>query len=83
MVSAEFYRQRENHFQIKADQLEKTIRQNSFARLVVAIVVLILIYLGFREPIYFSLAGSSWFPFFVFGAASTKKGKRKRDRRAE
>jgi len=53
MVSAEFYRQRANQFQTKVDQLEETIGQYSLARLIVAIVVLILIYFGFQQPIYF------------------------------
>ena len=77
MVSAEFYRQRANHFQTQTDQLEKTIQQHSFARLIVAIVVLILIYFGFQEPIYFLPAALLGFLFLYLVQRQQKKEKEK------
>lgn len=77
MVSAEFYKQHANHFQTLADQLEKSIRQYSFARLIVAIVVLILVYFGFQEPIYFAPAVLLSFLFFYLVQRQLKKEKEK------
>ncbi len=77
MVSAEFYKQRANQFQVQADEFEKIIRKYSLARLIVAIVVLVLVYLGFKQPIYFFPAILLGFLFFYLVQRQLKKEKQK------
>lgn len=77
MVSPEFYKQRENHFQTQADQSDKTIRQYSLFRLIVAIAVIGFVYFGFQEPIYFSPAVLLGFLFFYLVQRQQKKEKEK------
>lgn len=52
-MDPEFYRQRASHFQASANQLEKSIRRLAWSRLVVTIITLLLVYLGFKDQVYF------------------------------
>ena len=53
MASFDFYQQRVNHFLVQVSQVEKTIRYYSFGRIVLALMTIILVYLGFKEAFYF------------------------------
>ncbi len=53
MESTEFYRQRATEFQASVNLLDKTIRQYGIARLLVAIIIIVLSYLGFKEALFF------------------------------
>jgi DNA mismatch repair ATPase MutS len=53
MASTEFYQQRAAQFQSQVVQLEKTIRQFSIGRIVVALVIIALAYFGFKEALFF------------------------------
>ncbi len=48
-MDLELYLQRANHFQSRASQLEEVIRKYALSRLVVAIIILLLSYLGFKD----------------------------------
>lgn len=53
MASAEFYQLRLDQFQKEKVNLEKIIRQYSFGRVAVALLIIFLAYLGFNNSFYF------------------------------
>lgn len=72
MASQEFYTQRAEQFKKEARDLEKTISRYSWSRLVVALAVIGLIYLGFQTPFYFSAAFLLGFLFLYLVQEQTK-----------
>lgn len=72
MASQEFYTQRVEQFKKEARDLEKTISRYSWSRLVVALAVIGLIYLGFQTPFYFSAAFLLGFLFLYLVQEQTK-----------
>jgi hypothetical protein len=53
MASAEFYQQRATQFQGEVTNLEKIIRQFSTGRIVVALGIIALVYVGFKNTLFF------------------------------
>jgi len=52
-MDSEFYQQRASGFQTDANSLDKTILQSGIVRLVVAILIVVLFYLGFKATLFF------------------------------
>ena len=55
MPSSEFYKQRELQFKHEGERIEKKIRQYSWSRVALVLVMGILIYAGFSQPYFFWL----------------------------
>jgi len=53
MPSSEFYKQRELQFKQEGERIEKKIRQYSWSRVVLVVVMGILIYAGLSQPYFF------------------------------
>ncbi|MCA6380368.1 MAG: hypothetical protein IM594_03845 [Cytophagales bacterium] len=73
MASTEFYQQRVDHFQKKISEVDKTIRVYSIARVIVALIALTLIYLGFKEVLFFYSLPFSILLFFFLVQRQLKK----------
>ena len=73
MASTDFYQDRVNHFQKKVREVDKTIRVYSIARVAVALIVLALIYLGFKEALFFYPLPFSILLFFFLVQRQLKK----------
>ncbi|NOS56302.1 MAG: hypothetical protein HOP37_08610 [Cyclobacteriaceae bacterium] len=73
MASTEFYQQRVDHFQKKISEVDKTIRVYSIARVIVALIALTLIYLGFKEMLFFYPLPFSILLFFFLVQRQLKK----------
>ena len=53
MPSSEFYKQRELQFKYEGERIEKKIRQYSWSRVALVLVMGFLIYAGFSQPYFF------------------------------
>jgi hypothetical protein len=73
MASTEFYQQRVDHFQKKISEVDKTVRVYSIARVIVALIALTLIYLGFKETLFFYPLPFSILLFFFLVQRQLKK----------
>jgi hypothetical protein len=78
MDSAELYQQRTAGFQTSFNLIEKSIRQYGFARLSVAIVIIILIYFGFKETLSFYAIP---LPAILFFSLVQKQSKKEEERK--
>ncbi len=73
MASTEFYQQRVAQFQKKVSEIDKTIRVYSIARVTVVLISLALIYLGFKETLFFYPLPFSILLFFFLVQRQLKK----------
>lgn len=78
MATYEFYQQRASQFQSEAGETEKIIRRYSWSRIVSMLVVLVLIYLGFSNSLFFYFAGLLVSFFFFLVNRQIKKEEQKR-----
>jgi len=61
MPSSEFYKQRELQFKLEGERIEKKIRQYSWSRIALVLLMGIFIYAGFAQSYFF------WLLIFPFG----------------